>query len=1024
MSRGDGLARVLAAHRGKRRGAGEDWMLQCPAHEDSTASLHLTQGREGVLLYCHAGCSTEAVCAALGIEYAELFDDREAGPGGWRGGAVADDLPLPVGGGSARPRQRPQEGRSPAAPAGSAAQAPVAGPAPSGAAAGPEERQPVTIAALAGRFALSASWLRDAERGPGLREERGSVLVPYRDEAGRELFAKRRVALAGRDKYRMPRGQALALYGLDRLPAVRAMRRPAVAFVEGECLPGDAEVLTVRGWVRLDQYAGGRVCEWSPGGSMWMVEPMRVTKMPHCGEMVKITNRRGYYAMVTPTHKLPLLHGDRFATHRAADRPSNWWNLPRAGRLDAMGIEYADHEIALVIAICADSKVDQRKGDGGSYVFFDLTKQRKIERLRMLLQLSGIEYRDTPNPHKKSGARYIKFHLPPHLEFAAAKKLPWAWVAAASLEQRKMILAELTHWDGNSVPNRNQTEFSARDWPEVSWVQAIAHTSGIVSTLIPRKNRFGSWWKASLLHGKSTSNWLAMKVSMEPWDDDVYCLTVPSGFFLVRQNGCVTVTGNSDCWCLWEARLPALGVPGASAAETILAAHVRGLRAAYVVREPDEAGARFAAAVVERLRQVGYDGEPPRVVEMPGGFKDPGELRAADPGAFAARFRAACAAAPALDATADVDDALLRMDTVARREVTFLWKPYIPAGKLTILAGLPGDGKSTIAAALSASITVGAKLENSNGGPTAPPAGVLYFLAEDDPEETFGPRLEDNGADRSRVWAYNLARRAFTLEEAGYDFLRRAIVKHRPALVVFDPLSSFFGRKYNPDKQADVRAALHPLVALVQETGCSCLAIAHPRKGASLEVVYRVAGSGAFGQIVRSLLSTYRDPAAREGEQAGVLAHAKHNLSAPGASLRYVIEGTRLYWRGTSPLSAHDLAHAAARPEPGGARAAEEAVAFLREELRRGARYATDVQAGARGAMVSKAALLQARADLGVRTFKATAAGGGWMWRLPAAVASDAEEREERDGQPSRERRREGGAGGEERDDDGEAVPI
>jgi DNA repair protein RadA/Sms len=715
MSHGDGLARVLAAHKGKRRGGSGDWMLACPAHEDGTASLHVTQGRDGALCFCHAGCSTEAVCGALGLDYQDLFDDREAGPGGWRGGAVADDRPAPVTGGSGRPHQRPQEGRSPAAPAGSAAHQAVAGHAQAGAAAGPEERQPVTIAALAGRFGLSASWLRDAARGPGLREERGTVLVPYHDEAGRELFAKRRVALAGRDKYRMPRGQALALYGLDRLPAVLAMRRPVAIYCEGE----------------------------------------------------------------------------------------------------------------------------------------------------------------------------------------------------------------------------------------------------------------------------------------------------------------------SDCWCLWASKLPALGVPGASACDVILAAHVRGLRRAYAVREPDEGGAKFVAALAERLRQVGYDGEPLLVVEMPDGLKDPGELHAADPGAFAARVRAACAAAKPLDACADVDEALLRMDTVTRRDVSFLWRPYVPAGKLTILAGLPGDGKSTIAAALSASITVGAKLPNSNGGPPAPPAGVLYFLAEDDPEETFGPRLEDNGADRSRVWAYNLARRTFTLEEAGYDFLRRAIVKHRPALVVFDPLSSFFGRKYDPNKAGDVRAALHPLVALVQETGCSCLAIAHPPKGGSLELVYRVAGSGAFAQIVRSVLSTYRDPAARPGEQAGVVAHAKHNLSAPGPSLRYVIEGTRLYWRGESPHTAQDLAHAAAqRPLAGGARAREEAVAFLREELRTGARYAAHVLAGAKGAMVSKAALDLARADLGVRTFKATAAGGGWMWRLPSAVAADAGEREERDGQPARERRRDVTGEREERDDDGEAVPI
>jgi hypothetical protein len=264
-----------------------------PRHSrgDRTPSLSVTVAQDGkVLLKCHAGCSADEIVAGMSLEMRNLFpangrpsraygiecvatsvgsrsagaeagdgdeaaaraaalradqqdepgaDDEAgrpyaqgAGPDPWDEGAAAQ-APNDAG----QRARLPQDQRTPAAAAGSppggeiAAAgrqgAPAAGhPAP----AAPGVRGPVTVALLAERFGLDVAQLRSL----GLSDAGGVVLVPYRGEDGGELFAKRRVALAGPGKYRMPKGTHLTLYGLDRLPAIWRMKRPTVILTESE----------------------------------------------------------------------------------------------------------------------------------------------------------------------------------------------------------------------------------------------------------------------------------------------------------------------------------------------------------------------------------------------------------------------------------------------------------------------------------------------------------------------------------------------------------------------------------------------------------------------------------------------------------------------------------------------------------------------------------------------------------------------------------------------------------------------
>lgn len=478
----------------------------------------------------------------------------------------------------------------------------------------------------------------------------------------------------------------------------------------------------------------------------------------------------------------------------------------------------------------------------------------------------------------------------------------------------------------------------------------------------------------------------------------------------MRQPTVVFTEGESDFACLRAHGIPALGVPGNTATKLVQADHVRGLRHVYATKDPDAAGEQFVRDLAERLRAVGYDGEPLRVVEMPDGMKDPGELHADDPARFEARFRAACRAAKPVDEDKDLEEAFVSADTIARREVRFLWHPYVPEGKVTFLVGDPGDGKSFMAMAISAGVSTGAALYNGNGAQPRAPGRVLYFVAEDDPEETVVARLADNGATLGQVKVLNLATRHFSFEAQGFDFLRRAVRHFEPALTVFDPLTSFLGAKVDVNNPVHVRQAMQPLVALCQETRATVLIVGHAAKGAATKAVHLVGGNTAWGAVVRSIMATFKDPAAEPGHYGGVVAHAKHNLSVPGPTLRYEIEGTRFYWRGISPLTAQDLAWHAAR---GGRRgpSLDAACALLREELRDGPRRAREVERAARGSLIGEALLLKARQRLGVETPERG------VWRLPASEEQAAEDRAEHEGTSPRRR------GCRREEDDGD-VPI
>lgn len=396
-----------------------------------------------------------------------------------------------------------------------------------------------------------------------------------------------------------------------RMFNVRALHEAVVEsdeihVAEGECFRGDAEVLTPSGWVRLDKLEQGvPVAQYEMTGQLNFVKPLAYVKREFSGDLIERSNSQRYYSLTTPGHRVPAFGGRRdpfrFVTAEDGAPGGSRLHIPRAGVMDGPGIPLLDDEIRLLLAISADAAIDQRKR-GDQYIRFGLTRQRKIERLRKLWANLGIEAHDKASP-TRANLQSMCFTMPEHL--VAFKLLPNEWLTLATAEQREMILKELRQWDGNGVPQRNQEEYSSKYRHNADWVQTLAHTAGRVSTVMPRSNRWGDWFKVSILHSKTSTDWQSIQEAEHiPHDGLVYCVQVPSSALLVRMNGSVSVSGNCDAMTLEQLGLHAVAIPGVKAWKSYHRRMLAGFSRVYVWADPDEAGQDLADTITNAMRQA------------------------------------------------------------------------------------------------------------------------------------------------------------------------------------------------------------------------------------------------------------------------------------------------------------------------------------------------------------------------------------------------------------------------------------
>ena len=288
-------------------------------------------------------------------------------------------------------------------------------------------------------------------------------------------------------------------------------------------------------------------------------------------------------------------------------------------------------------------------------------------------------------------------------------------------------------------------------------------------------------------------------------------------------------------------------------------------------------------------------------------------------------------------------------------EVSWLWFPYIAIGKLTILEGEEGIGKSWLCYAIAAGVSVG-KLFNDED---FEPYNVLLLSAEDGLGDTIRPRLENLDANINRVFAIP---NTFVFDEKVFLMLQAKICETNAKLVIIDPLFAYVGGNIDINQANKCRAITKKLTEIAEKTECAIVAVRHIGK-AKGKGDARSAGLGSIDirAAARSVLLVGKDP---DDESRRAIFQTKNNLAKPGKPIGYEIKNDKFRWTGETNLT---LERVLSLPSGDSNRAEQsEVVEFLREVLKDGERPAKEVAEEASELGFTVQNLKTARQKLGV----------------------------------------------------------
>ena len=236
---------------------------------------------------------------------------------------------------------------------------------------------------------------------------------------------------------------------------------------------------------------------------------------------------------------------------------------------------------------------------------------------------------------------------------------------------------------------------------------------------------------------------------------------------------------------------------------------------------------------------------------------------------------------------------------IEQTSVEWLWFPYIPFGKLTIIQGNPGEGKTYFAMMLTAACTNRKLFPNMED---IEPFNVIYQTAEDGMGDTIKPRLVEAGADLSRVMVIDDSEEVLTLSD---DRIEKAVRQNHVRLVIIDPVQAFIGADVDMNRANEVSPVFRKLGMIAEKTSCAIVLIGHLNKSSGTQSTYRGLGSIDIMEAVRSLIfigKVRKDPTTR------VLIHEKSSLAPPGETMAFKLgdeEGFR--WVGAYEISADEL---------------------------------------------------------------------------------------------------------------------
>ena len=320
---------------------------------------------------------------------------------------------------------------------------------------------------------------------------------------------------------------------------------------------------------------------------------------------------------------------------------------------------------------------------------------------------------------------------------------------------------------------------------------------------------------------------------------------------------------------------------------------------------------------------------------------------------------------------------LIHMEDVVSKEVEWLWYPYIPYGKITIIEGDPGEGKTTLVLKLAAALSRGLPLP-CDDDKEYEPIHIIYQTAEDGIEDTIKPRLEKAGADCSMIRVIDETDKELSMTD---DRLEQAIIETKARLIILDPIQAYIGATVDMHRANEIRPVLKHLGIIAEKHNCAIILIGHMNKASGSKSTYRGLGSIDIQATARSVLLVAR---LRDKPNIRIMAHDKSSLAPAGDAIGFeMTEDNGMVCIGPYDITIDELLSG---NEGRGKKKLDIAENFIKEYFGTNKVIpSNEIMMEAAKRSIMRNTLLSAKKKLGITSDKEKAEDGTiyWTWVMP-----------------------------------------
>lgn len=325
----------------------------------------------------------------------------------------------------------------------------------------------------------------------------------------------------------------------------------------------------------------------------------------------------------------------------------------------------------------------------------------------------------------------------------------------------------------------------------------------------------------------------------------------------------------------------------------------------------------------------------------------------------------------------NVELKLIHMEDVVSKEVEWLWYPYIPYGKITIIEGDPGEGKTTLVLKLTAALSRGLPLP-CDDDKEYEPIHIIYQTAEDGIEDTIKPRLEKAGADCSMIRVIDETDKELSMTD---DRLEQAIIETKARLIILDPIQAYIGATVDMHRANEIRPVLKHLGTIAEKHNCAIILIGHMNKASGSKSTYRGLGSIDIQATARSVLLVAR---LRDKPNIRIMAHDKSSLAPAGDAIGFeMTEDNGMVCIGPYDITIDELLSG---NEGRGKKKLDIAENFIKEYFGSNKVIpSNEIMMEAAKRSIKRNTLLSAKKKLGITSDKEKAEDGTiyWTWVMP-----------------------------------------